>query len=130
MDFYASVILEFCDIRQPFPVRSFCRKVSVQDVFSNELRIFSMPGASIVGVLDRRLDSFLPADSQYTLVVYLDPMITLQIIPDSSVAFIRSLRVDLFNLICNTFVFCVISGNAPVKPFVVSGTAYMPQIAQ
>ena len=89
-----------------------------------------MPGASIVGVLDRRLDSFLPADSQYTLVVYLDPMITLQIIPDSSVAFIRSLRVDLFNLICNPLVFCFISGNAPVKPFVVSGTAYMPQIAQ
>ena len=130
MDLYASVILEFCDIRQPFPVRSFCRKVSVQDVFSNELGIFSMPGASIVGVLDRRLDSFLAADSQYTLVVYLDPMITLQIIPDSSVAFIRSLRVDLFNLICNPFVFCFISGNAPVKPFVVSGTAYMPQIAQ
>ena len=130
MDFYASVILEFCDIRQPFPVRSFCRKVSVQDVFSNELRIFSMPGASIVGVLDRRLDSFLAADSQYTLVVYLDPMITLQVIPDSSVAFIRSLRVDLFNLICNPLVFCFISGNAPVKPFVVSGTAYMPQIAQ
>ena len=130
MDLYASVILEFCDVRQPFLVRSFCRKVSVQDVFSNELRIFSMPGASIVGVLDRRLDSFLPADSQYTLVVYLDPMITLQIIPDSSVAFIRSLRVDLFNLICNPLVFCFISGNAPVKPFVVSGTAYMPQIAQ
>ena len=130
MDFYASVILEFCDIRQPFPVRSFCRKVSVQDVFSNELGIFSMPGASIVGVLDRRLDSFLAADSQYTLVVYLDPMITLQIIPDSSVTFIRSLRVDLFNLICNPLVFCFISGNVPVKPFVVSGTAYMPQIAQ
>ena len=130
MDLYASVILEFCDVRQPFLVRSFCRKVSVQDVFSNELRIFSMPGASIVGVLDRRLDSFLPADSQYTLVVYLDPMITLQVIPDSSVAFIRSLRVDLFNLICNPLVFCFISGNAPVKPFVVSGTAYMPQIAQ
>ena len=130
MDLYASVILEFCDVRQPFPVRSFCRKVSVQDVFSNELRIFSMPGASIVGVLDRRLDSFLAADSQYTLVVYLDPMITLQVIPDSSVAFIRSLRVDLFNLICNPLVFCFISGNAPVKPFVVSGTAYMPQIAQ
>ena len=89
-----------------------------------------MPGASIVGVLNRRLDSFLPADSQYTLVVYLDPMITLQIIPDSSVAFIRSLRVDLFNLICNPFVFCFISGNVPVKPFVVSGMAYMPQIAQ
>ena len=130
MDLYASVILEFCDVRQPFLVRSICRKVSVQDVFSNELRIFSMPGASIVGVLDRRLDSFLAADSQYTLVVYLDPMITLQIIPDSSVAFIRPVRVDLFNLICNPFVFCFISGNAPVKPFVVSGTAYMPQIAQ
>ena len=130
MDLYASVILEFCDVRQPFLVRSFCRKVSVQDVFSNELGIFSMPGASIVGVLDRGLDSFLPADSQYTLVVYLDPMITLQIIPDSSVAFIRSLRVDFFNLICNPLVFCFISGNAPVKPFVVSGTAYMPQIAQ
>ena len=130
MDLYASVILEFCDVRQPFLVRSFCRKVSVQDVFSNELGFFSMPGASIVGVLDRRLDSFLPADSQYTLVVYLDPMITLQVIPDSSVAFIRSLRVDLFNLICNPLVFCFISGNAPVKPFVVSGTAYMPQIAQ
>ena len=130
MDFYASVILEFCDIRQPFLVRSICRKVSVQDIFRNELRIFSMSGASIVGVLDRRLDSFLAADSQYTLVVYLDPMITLQIIPDSSVAFIRSLRVDLFNLICNPLVFCFISGNAPVKPFVVSGTAYMPQIAQ
>ena len=130
MDLYASVILEFCDVRQPFLVRSFCRKVSVQDVFGNELRIFSMPGASIVGVLDRRLDSFFATDSQYTLVVYLDPMITLQIIPDSSVAFIRSLRVDLFNLICNPLVFCFISGNAPVKPFVVSGTAYMPQIAQ
>ena len=50
MDLYASVILEFCDVRQPFLVRSFCRKVSVQDISATAPFLFFMksPGSDAV----------------------------------------------------------------------------------
>ena len=62
---------EFCDIRQPFFIRLICCELPVQDVLSNEPGTCCPPGTSVVGILDRGLYPFLPADPQYAFVVYL-----------------------------------------------------------
>jgi len=66
--------------------------------------MFSLPGTSVVGILDRRFDPFLPADPQYAFVVCLDVMILLQIILYSTISLVRTFRVDLLDLISNSVV--------------------------
>ena len=134
IDFMLVLVLiipfEFGDICQPFFIGLISCKLPVQDVLSNELRIVCLSGTSVIRVLDRGLDPFLSADPEYAFIVYIDSMITLQIIPYSAIALIRTGHVDLFNRLSNSFVFCFIGRDAPVKPFVVCCTAYMSQPAK
>ena len=89
MDLDASVVLEFCDIGQPFLIRCLRCEFPVQDILCNKLRICSLPGTSVAAVLDRRFDAFLPADPEYSFVVRFDSMVTFQIIPYSAISFRR-----------------------------------------
>ena len=130
MNLNTNVVLEFRDICKLFLIRCFCREFPVQDVFGNELGICSLSGTPFVVVFDRRSDAFFPADPEHSFVIHLDSMVTFQIIPYSSIALVRTFHVDLFNLISNPFVFCFISRNAPVEPFIVCSTAYMAQLAK
>ena len=84
----------------------------------------------MIRVLDRGFDPFLPTDPKYTFIVCLDSMITFQIIPYSAVALIRTGHMDLFNLLSDSFVFCLTSRDASVKPFIVCRTAYLSQLAK
>ena len=114
------VILEFRNICQPLLVRGFCCEFSVENVFCNELRICCLSGTTVVGILNRGFNVFLPTDPQHSLVIYLEAVISLQIITYSPVPLIRALRVDLFNFISDSFVFQFISRSASMEPFIVS----------
>ena len=101
MDLNANVILELRNVCQPFSVRRLGSELSVQYIFCDELGICCLPGTAIVGILDRGFDVFPAADPQHTFIVYLDPMIPLQIVTDPPVAFVGALHVDLLYLIGN-----------------------------
>ena len=121
---------EFGDIRQPFFIRLICCELPVQDVLSNELGTCCPPGTSVVGILDRGLYPFLPADPQYAFVVYFDTVILLQIILYSAITFIGTFRVDLLNFSGDPFVLCVIGRYTSMEPFVVCGPVHMAQLAK
>jgi len=57
-------------------------------------------------------------------------MISVQIIADPSVPFIRILLVDLFDLISDPFVFRFMSRLASSQPFVVRCSVYTPKITK
>ena len=92
--------------------------------------MFSLPGTSVVGILDRRFDPFLPADPQYAFVVYLDAVILLQINLYSTITLIGTFRVDLLDHIGDPFVLCFIGRNTSAEPFVVCGPVHMAQLAK
>ena len=84
-----------------------------------------MSSASVIGIFDCGLDSFFAADTKYTFIVCLDSIITLQIIPYSSIPLIWTVYMDFLNHLCNAFIFCFILRNISVKPFIICCTAYM-----
>ena len=120
VDFDADEILKLCHISQPFLVRSLCCKFSVQDVFRNELRVCCLPGTTVIGILDCGFNIFLTANPQHPLVICFDVVISFQVITYSAVALIRAFYMDLFNFISDSFIFCLISRNTSLEPFIVS----------
>ena len=88
------------------------------------------PSTSVVGILDRGLYPFLPADPQYAFVVCFDAVIRLQIIIYSTITFIGTFRVDFLDHIGNPIVLCFIGRNTSVEPFVVCGPVHMAQLAK
>ncbi len=130
MDLDSCIILEFCNVCQPFLIRRLCREFSVQNIFCDELGICRLSGAAIVGILDCGFDTFLPTDSKYPLVVCLDAVISVQIITYSPVPLIRAFHVDLFNLISDFFIFHLISRSVSMEPFIVSRPRYMTEFTK
>ena len=57
-------------------------------------------------------------------------MISVQVITDSPVPLIRTLHVDFFNLIRDSFVFRLISRNASMEPLIVSSPVYMAKFTK
>ena len=105
MNLDTGIVLEFRDIGQPFLVRCLRYEFPVQDILGNKLRICSLPGTTVVTVLDRRFDAFLPADPKYSFVVNLHSMVTFQVIPYSAITFIGIFHVNFFDFISNLFIF-------------------------
>ena len=81
------VPFEFSDICEPFLVWLVCRELSVQDVFRYELRIICLACATVVRILDRRLDVLCSADSENSLVIDLYAIVAIQVIIYSAVTF-------------------------------------------
>ena len=116
-------------IGQPFLIGLCGVKLAIQKVFSNILRVLSFPGAAMVIIFHSR--SYVPgtADAQYPLVIYMDTMVVTQIIIESSVTFIWTLLMNLFNLICQKLILRSSPAQFPRCPFVVGRTGYMEQFA-
>ena len=93
------VPLEFSDIGKPFLVRFVCRELSIQDVLCDELRVIRLACASVVRILDRRLDVLCSADPESSLVIDLYAIVAIQVIIDPAVSFCRVPRMDLFDLL-------------------------------
>ena len=97
--FVLIIPFEFSDICEPFLVWLVCRELSVQDVFRYELRIICLACASVVCILDRRLDVLCSADPESSLVIDLYAIVAIQVIIDPAVSFCRVPRMDLFDLL-------------------------------
>ena len=88
-NFRTNVILEFRYICKPFFIGFICMEIPVQYVFCNILRIRRMTCAAMICILNCRLHTFCTANSQNTLVIYRYVMVTLQIITNAPISFIR-----------------------------------------
>ncbi len=81
--------MKLSNISQPFFIRLVRLKISIKHVFGDVLGIRSLSGASVVCILDRRLNVPLPTDPQYSFIVDFYAVIPFQIIPNPAVSFIR-----------------------------------------
>lgn len=95
--FSSLIPLEFCYIREPLLVGLCGMKLTIQQVFSNMLRVFLLPGTATVVVLHGRAYVSDPADAQHPLVIDVDAVVMAQVIIEPAVAFIRALPVELLN---------------------------------
>ena len=125
----ALIPFELRYIGQPFLIRLCGVKLAIQKVFSNILRVLSLPGAAMAIIFHSR--SYVPgtADAQYPLVIYMDTMVMTQIIIESSVTFIWAFLVDLFDLVRKAFILRRSPAQFSGCPFVVGRTGYMEQFA-
>ncbi len=120
MDFVSLIPLKFCHIGKPLFVGLCGIKLPVQKIFGKVLRIFCVPGAATIVVLDRGADISDPADAEHPLVVDMDAAVMAQVVIEPSVALIRAFLMDLFKLVCQTFILCGSPAQLAGIPFVVS----------
>ena len=97
--FVLIIPFEFSDICEPFLVWLICGELSVQDVLCDELWIIRLACASVVCILDRRLDVLCSADPESSLVIDLDVVFAVEIIVDPAVSFGWIFHMDLFHLL-------------------------------
>jgi len=97
--FVLIIPFEFSDICEPFLVWPICCELSVQNVICDELWIIRLACASVVCILDRRLDVLCSADPESSLVIDLYAIVAIQVIIDPAVSFCRVPRMDLFDLL-------------------------------
>jgi hypothetical protein len=105
MNLNSGVILKFSNIGEPLLIGHFCLKLTMQYIFSNVLRISSLTGTSIIGILDCGFNVLISAYPQNTLIINIDVMITFKIIPYAPVAFIRTFRMYFFNYFSDVLIF-------------------------
>ena len=91
------------------------------------LWIFHLTGTSVIPVFYRGLYAALTANTQHPLVIYMEPMVMIQIVPDPPVSFIWAFLVDLLYLFCKLFVFCGSVAQLPGCPLVVCAAGYVQQ---
>lgn len=120
---------EFCYIGEPLLVGLCGIELPIQKVLSKILRIFRLPGAATVAVLDRGADIPGPADTKHSLVVDMDTVVMTQIVIKPPIALVRTFCVDLLNLVRKSFIFGSSLAQLPGIPFVVSRASYMEQFA-
>ncbi len=94
VNLYANVILEFCHVSKPFLVRSVSMKIPVQVILCDMCRIIAVFCATLRFPLDRRLDTFLPADTKNPFIIDINVMATFQFIPYPAISHIRMLFMD------------------------------------
>ena len=99
------VPFEFRHIGEPLFVGLLCTKLTVQQVFGQILRILGPSGAAVIAVFDGRLDASGPADAKDALVVDQDSIVMPQFVVDTTVAFIRTFKVNLFYLFRDLLIF-------------------------
>ena len=128
VNFGSLIPLEFSYIGKPLLIGLCGIKLPVQKVLSKILRIFSLPGAAKVVVLDRGADIHGPADTKHSLVVDMDTVVMTQIVIKPPVALVRTFCVDLLNLVCKAFIFGSSLAQLPGSPFMVSRACHMKQL--
>lgn len=112
-------------IGKPFLIRSCGVELAVQKVLSNILRVLGLPGTAMAVVFYGGPDIPGATDTQHSLVIYMDAIVVAQIIIEPSVSFIRTLLVDLFDLVGQTLIFHSSAAQLPRNPFMVGGASHM-----
>lgn len=100
MYFNAFIPLELCYICEPLLVRLVRKEFPIKKIFGYKLWILRFPGAAMVIILNGGLNVLDAADAQNALVVYMDVLIVSKIVIDAPVSLVRTLHVNLFDLLC------------------------------
>lgn len=85
-----------------WPVRM---ELTVKEVFGYILRILRLPRAAVVVVLNGGFDTFGTADTENAFVVDMNVFVVPKIIIDAAVALVRTVHVDLLNLLRDPLIF-------------------------
>ena len=93
----ALIPLKFCYIGEPLFIRFVRIELTIEQILGDILRILSLPGATVVAVLDGGLDALGAADSQDTFVVHMNAVVVPQFVIEAPVAFVRTFHMDLFH---------------------------------
>ena len=110
---------EVCYIGEPLLV-GLCRiEPPAQKILGKILRIPRLPGTSAVVVFHGRVYISGPADAEYPLIINVNAMVMAQVVIESTVAFIWTFLVDLFNLVRKPFVLRSSPAQFSGSPFVV-----------
>ena len=117
-------------VSKPFLIRPCSIELAVQKILGNILRVLGLPGTTMAAVFHGRPDISGAADTQHSLVIYMDAIVVAQIIIEPSVPFVRTLLMDFFNLVSQTFIFRSSAAQLPRSPFVVGRASYMEQSAR
>ena len=103
--FNSFIPFEFCYICEPLLIRLFRIELTIQKILSQILRILRPPCTAAIVVLNSGLDASGTADAQYALVVGVNSMVMPQFVVDTTVAFIRTFKVNLFYLFRDLLIF-------------------------
>ena len=128
MYFSSLVPFELRYIRQPLLVWFVGMKRSVEDILCYILRISCVPCTTFVCVFYGRLDVFDAADSQHPLITDANIMIPFQLIPDPTVALIRTFSVDFLSNLSNSVVFLLSAGLFTRKPAIIGVSGYVQNV--
>ena len=120
---------EFCYIGKPLLVGLCGIELSVQKILGKILRIPRLPGTSTVVVFHGRAYISGSADAEYPLIINVNAMVMAQVVIESTVAFIWTFLVNLFNLVRKAFILRSSPAQFSGCPFVVGRTSHMEQFA-
>lgn len=121
---YSLIPFEFRNIRTPFLVWPVCMKISVQEIFGQELSLLCTTGTSTRGIFDGRSNISGPTDSPNTFIIYMNPIIVLQIIIDPSVTLVRALCVDRLDQFQQSAVFFFPCTMLARKPSIIGASSH------
>lgn len=108
--FNSFIPFELGNICKPFLIRLFCMKFTVKNIFCNVLRIVRLPCTTVVSVLDGGFNPFNPADTEDSLVTYVDVMKSLKVIADTPISFVWAPNMNLFGYFCYVLILALANG--------------------
>ena len=121
----AIIPFEFCYICCPLLVWFLSVELSIQEIIGYVLRVIGLPGTSIVAILDRRLNTPFPTDTKHALIVDCQAVVDFQIIPKSTVSFIRALHVYLLQLVRNLLILLLPRRQSSTVPLIIGRSGDM-----
>lgn len=124
MDSYSFIPLELSNIGEPFLIWLVRMEIAIQYIFGNMLWIIGVSGTTVVLVLNRGFNASDTTDTQYTLVVHMNPMVVLQIVPNAPVAFVGAFGVNSFDFVSEFVVLCHPLAGFACRPTVISSSRY------
>ena len=103
--FNSFIPFEFGYIGEPLLIGLFRIELAVQKILGQILRILCLPRATAMVILNRGLNTHNTANAQDTLVVGVNSIVMPQFVVDTTVAFIRTFKVNLFYLFRDLLIF-------------------------
>lgn len=116
---------ELGNIRQPFLVWTVRVEIPVKNILGQILRILRIPGTALPCIFDGGFNIPAAADAHGSFVTDVNVVVSVQVIPNPAVAFVRAFHMNLFGKVCDLLVFLLPVSLFSGKPSVVCSSGYM-----
>ena len=121
--------LEFRHVGDPLFIWLCGVKLTIQKILGKILRILRVTCAAVVGILDGGLYVPHPADAQNPLVVDMNIFVMPKIVVDATVALVRTLHMNLFNLFSKLLILSRSPAGLARNPLTAGTAGHMEQFA-